>query len=135
MRRIVLLAGLLAFMLAGCGGPAKPSTAINVTTTDFAFSPNSFTVPAGQQISVDVTNNGAVTHSFIIMKQGTKVQTHFTDADKANIFWEVPAVPPGESRKDTFTAPDQPGEYQIVCGVAGHLEAGMVAKLVVVASK
>jgi len=135
MRRIVLLAailGLLAFVLTACGGPSSPSKSIHVTMTDFQFSPASFTVPAGEPIAVELTNNGAVAHSFIIMKAGDQVQSHFTDADKPNVLWEVPAVAPGESVKDTFTSPSEPGQYQIVCGVAGHFEAGMVAKLNVV---
>jgi uncharacterized cupredoxin-like copper-binding protein len=100
--------------------------------TDFAFSPNAFTVPAGAEIAVELANNGAVTHSFLLMKAGQAVQGHFSDTDKANVYWAVPAVPPGESVKTTFTSPAEPGQYQIVCGVAGHFEAGMVAKLVVV---
>lgn len=126
---------MLALVLTSCGGAAGPSKNIRVTSTDFEFSPNSFTVPADAEISVDFTNNGAVTHSFIIMKAGTEVRTHFTDADKANVYWEIPSVPAGETVKDTFTSPSAPGEYQIVCGVTGHFEAGMVAKLIVVAAQ
>lgn len=135
MRRmsiLVAVAVLLALAMGACGGPAGPSTSIRVTMTDFAFSPNAFTVPAGESISVEINNNGAVAHSFLIMEAGQQVQAHFTEADKANVFWEQAMVPPGESVKGSFTAPTEPGEYQIVCGISGHFEAGMVAKLVVV---
>jgi uncharacterized cupredoxin-like copper-binding protein len=135
MRRAVILltvAGLVAFTLAACAGGSSLSKSIHVTMTDFAFSPNAFAVPAGEDISLEVTNNGAVAHSFIIMKAGQQVEGHFTDADKANVYWEVTAVPPGESVKSSFTSPSDAGQYQVVCGVAGHLEAGMVAKLTVV---
>ncbi len=122
---------MLAVALAACGGSSSPSKSIKVTMTDFSFSPTTFTVPAGEQISLEVSNNGAVTHSFVIMKAGKQVQTHFTDGDKANIYWEEGAVSPGTSVKETFAAPSGPGEYQIVCGISGHFEAGMVAKLIV----
>ena len=127
-----LIALLTAVTLAACGGSSSPSTSIKVTMTDFSFSPTTFTVPAGDEISLEVSNNGAVTHSFIIMKAGKQVQSHFAEADKSNVYWEQEAVPSGTSTKATFTAPGEPGEYQIICGIAGHLEAGMVAKLVVV---
>ncbi len=131
MRRVTIFALLIALGLWGCGGP---SNSIHVIMTDFAFTPNSFTVPAGQPISVEFTNNGAATHSFIIMKQGVQVQGHFTDADKPNVYWEEAAVPAGQSAKATFTAPTEPGQYQVLCGVPAHFESGMVATLVVVKS-
>lgn len=129
------LAAAIALILTACGSsPSGPSTSINVTMTDFAYSPNSFTVPAGKPISFSATNNGAVAHSFIIMQLGHEVQAHFSDTDQANVFWEQKEVQPGTSAQATFTAPTAPGTYQIVCGNAGHFEAGMVAKLIVVAS-
>ncbi len=133
----ILFAAALALILSGCGGGGadKPTTSINVTMTDFAFSPNVFTVPAGQQISFKAQNNGAVAHSFIIMQLGHEVHDHFTQADQANVYWEQAEVQPGQSAQASFTSPTQPGTYQVLCGNAGHFEAGMVAKLVVVASQ
>lgn len=40
-------------------------------------------------------------------------------------------VDAGASATVVFTAPSVPGEYEVVCGVAGHIEAGMVGHLVV----
>ena len=131
MRRISVLAFLFALVLSSCGGT---SNSLNVVMTDFAFTPNSFTVPARQPISLQLTNNGAATHSFIIMKAGKQVQGHFTDADKANVYWEQATVSPGQSVNVTFTSPSDPGDYQIVCGVPAHFEAGMVATLTVAKS-
>ena len=126
---------LMALILSACSGAGagKPSTQINVTMTDFAFTPNSFTVPAGQQLTFSAVNNGAVSHSFVIMKLGHDVKAHFTDADQANVYWEQPEVAPGDSVHATLTAPSEPGVYQVVCANPGHFEAGMIAKLVVVA--
>ena len=104
----------LSIILTACGGPTSPSKSLNVTMTDFTFSPNTFTVPAGEQISLTANNNGAVTHSFIIMKSGYHINSHFTDADKPNIYWEEEQIAPGQSVTNTFTAPGDPGEYQII---------------------
>ncbi len=131
----ILIALLIAAAigLAACGaGASGPTTSIKVTMTDFEFSPNSFTVPAGKQISVSMTNNGATAHSFVIMQAGHEVQDHFADSDQAAIYWAQAHVLPGQTVKASFTAPSQPGDYQIVCDIAGHYEAGMTAKLKVV---
>ena len=127
---------MLSFALGACsGGSGSASTSIDVTMTDFQFTPNAFTVPAGQTISFKATNNGGVEHSFVIMKLGHDLTSSFTDADQANVFWEKTAIPVGQTVTDTFTAPSEPGTYQIVCAVPGHFEAGMIAKLVVVAGE
>lgn len=133
--RTMALAAVALILTACASNPSQPSTSVNVNMTDFAFSPNSFSVPAGKQISFSATNNGAVAHSFIIMQLGRDVQGHFNPTDQANVFWEQQEVQPGQSVQATFTAPTAPGTYQVVCGNAGHFEAGMVAKLIVVASQ
>jgi uncharacterized cupredoxin-like copper-binding protein len=125
---------LLAFVLVlnACGRTGDgASTNLTVELTDFKFTPDTFTVPAGEEITLAVNNKGAVEHEFVIMKLGTEVSSPFNDDDEGNIFWEV-ELEKGASETLTFTAPSEPGEYQISCGTPGHHEAGMIGKLIVV---
>ena len=131
---LITLALALSLVLTACGGSGggAASTTINVTLTDYQFTPNSFTVPAGAQITFTAVNNGSHDHSFLIMNKGSEVSGRFTDADKQNVYWGKEPISIGQTVTDTFTAPSDPGEYQVVCGEQGHFEAGMVAKLIVV---
>lgn len=133
MKKILFVLMGLALLLSACGA-GGPTTTINVTMTDFHFEPSQFTVPAGQEITVNARNNGAVVHELVIFKLGTDAGDKFGDEDEENIYWEV-EVDPGGSSTTTFTAPDEPGEYSVTCGIEGHLEAGMNGKLIVVAGE
>lgn len=125
---------LLSIILTACGGSNSPTTNLNVTLTDFMFSPTQFTVPAGQEITLDANNSGAVIHNFIIMNLGQTAGTEYTKEDDANVYWKL-ELPAGASTKTTFTAPAEPGEYEVICSTPGHLQAGMVAKMTVVADE
>jgi len=129
-----LLFALLVVLLQACGGAtSKASTDIKVSMTEFMFQPSQFTVPAGKEITLEATNNGAIVHNFIIMKLGTQVSLPFDANDEPNVYWRT-ALNPGDSIKTTFTAPSDAGDYQVVCSTPGHAEAGMIAKLTVVKS-
>lgn len=130
----ILVAVFLSLILVSCGGGGGASTSIDVTMTDFQFQPNQYTVPAGQEISFKSTNNGAVVHNFVIMKLGTSAGDFFDDEDVPNVYWQV-ELPPGASADTSFTAPSEPGEYEVVCRTEGHILSGMVAKLTVVPSE
>lgn len=134
MRNIFLTLTLL-LVLAGCGGSTAPTTDIKVTLTDFQFVPNQFTVPAGEEIALDATNNGAVIHNFIIMNLGQTVGTEYTKEDDANVYWKLELPAGATSDNISFTAPTEPGEYEVVCSTPGHVQAGMVGTLVVVAGE
>lgn len=133
MNKILFVLLGMSLLLSACG-VGGPTTSINVTMTDFKFEPMEFTVPAGQEITVNATNNGAVEHEFVIFKLGQTAGEKFGDEDEENIYWEV-EVQPGQSSTATFTAPTEPGEYSVTCGIEGHLEAGMNGKLTVVAGE
>ena len=132
-RNLIFAAVLLSLLLVSCGG-GGPSTTINVTMIDFQFTPNAFIVPAGQEITLNSTNNGAVVHNFVIMKFGTTAGPMFDEEDIPNVYWEV-EIQPGGSVNTTFTAPTEPGDYEVVCRTEGHIASGMVAKLTVVAGE
>ena len=127
---MVLVMGV-SMVLTACGG-GGPSTELKVDMVDFMFDPDSYTVPAGETITLELSNSGAVEHEFVIMKFGTTIGDDFGDEDEENIYWEA-EVEAGDSGTFTFTAPSEPGEYQIVCGIEGHFLAGMVGSMTVVA--
>lgn len=130
-KNLFVLALSLSLVLTACGA-SGPSTTIDVEFTDFKFTPDAFAIPAGETITINAKNSGAVVHEFVIMKLGTTVGEDFGAEDEENIYWEVEVLP-GESATTTFPAPSEPGEYQLVCGTEGHFIAGMVGSLTVVA--
>jgi uncharacterized cupredoxin-like copper-binding protein len=129
-KKLVLFVMMILVWTVSACGKSGPSTNLSFTMNDFSFDPNEFTVPAGKEITVHVTHHGSMEHNFIIMKLGLEAGEMFDDADKANVFWEID-LQPGDSETVVFTAPEQPGTYQIICGMPGHLQSGMLGKLVV----
>jgi len=126
---------VMSLVLTACGKSASsPSTTLDVTMTDFQFTPNQFTVPAGKEITLNATNSGAVIHNFVIMQNGKSAGTEFTDEDLPDVYWQV-EVDPGGSVNTSFIAPSDPGDYEVVCRTPGHVQAGMIAKLTVVANQ
>ena len=121
----------ISLISAACGS-SGPSTNIKLNMTDFMFEPTDFTIPAGQEITLAVSNFGAIEHEYVIFKYGTNAGDTFGADDEDNIYWEV-EVQPGDTVTETFTAPSEPGEYYVTCGITGHLQAGMIGKLIVVA--
>lgn len=128
-KSFVFLVQVLALALSACEN-SGPSTKADFTITDFAFAPTAFTVAAGEEIALNLTHDGTMEHNFIIMKYGTDAGEIFDETDKPNILWEVD-LQPGDSKRVVFTAPEQPGTYQILCGMPGHMQSGMIGKLVV----
>jgi plastocyanin len=129
-KKLVYLILLPALILSACAG-GKPSSEIKVEMTDFAFTPNRYSVPAGEQITLNAIHEGLVEHDFVIMKLNTDVGGHFDENDLVNVYWQI-KIQSGQSQMVTFKAPSEPGAYQIVCGMAGHVEAGMVGTLEVI---
>lgn len=119
----------LSLILTACGGN---KATLNVTATDKGYDSPTYTVPAGAEVTVNLTNNGSLVHEFAVLKSGQHVvELPFGDKDEDKILWELDGVEAGETKSDTFTAPTEPGEYDIICGVPGHIELGMIATLIV----
>ena len=128
MRKVLVVAMfVLALTLTAC---ASNQVTLNVTATDQGYDSSTYTVPAGAEVTVNMTNNGALAHVFDILKLGEHVTAPYGEKDKDKILWEL-VVLAGTSKSDTFTAPTEPGEYDIICRVPGHMQLGMTATLIV----
>lgn len=134
-KKTFLVTGLLILLplfFAACGGGGGSSqTEFNVTMNEFSFDPNSLTVPAGEQITLNLVNEGSLEHNFVIMEKGVEVEGSWSDAYQDDIYYENVNNPAGQESTASFSSPAEAGEYEILCTVPGHLEAGMRGTLTV----
>lgn len=124
---------VISLMTSACSGGNQLSTDLTVTQREFQFTPTTWTVPAGEQVSIAITNEGTVTHEWVLLQEGVAI-TSEADlpeseeellADFVNVEEEVEA---GTTKTLTFQAPP-PGTYQIICAIEGHFDAGMEGTL------
>ena len=128
MKKVVLLAMLL-FGVACSSEPAPVADVLHVKARDLNFDQTQLAVPAGAEVTLNLTNEGSLEHNWVLVHEEAELATT-TPADAINqAASEVLAG--GKSTTLTFTAPE-PGSYQYVCTVPGHALAGMVGKLTVV---
>lgn len=146
MKRILISVAVAAAILASCGGDDVPAatTDLSITGTDeLAFEPDAFTVPAGQEVTVEFTSEPGVEHDLVIEGVGMDAMAgdeghgdrdeHAMDDDHvlADDDLHVAHADAGETVTATFMV-DEPGTYQMYCSVPGHRSAGMEATLTVV---
>ena len=129
---------MAVFLLVACGGNASPKTEITLELTDFAYTPLSVTIPAGQPVVITLENTGLVEHDFVIERISASVEAmqdsgsemHHTQGE-ASDFDVHASAQAGESTVLELTV-SEPGTYQFFCSVEGHKEAGMIGELIVV---
>jgi uncharacterized cupredoxin-like copper-binding protein len=100
---------------AGGGGGAGGT--VDLSATDFKFTPSDPSVKAGQ-VTFKMTNDGQVTHSLEI-EDVTPGHDQELEGD----------VSPGQS--GTLTANLKPGTYEFYCPVDNHKEMGMEGEITV----
>ena len=132
MKKLFAVFGLilvLSIALAACGGGSSGgANTLNISMSDFAFSPSSWSVTAGSSVTVTMKNTGAVPHTLTVMSKA--VSGTYSYADKANVLFDSGPIDAGASKTVTFTAPAA-GTYQVICTQSGHFENGMVGQLTV----
>ncbi|MDP9495141.1 MAG: cupredoxin domain-containing protein [Actinomycetota bacterium] len=126
---------VVSMVIASCGSD-EASTDLEVTTTDFQFAPTSWTVPAGEEISIVITNDGSVLHEWVLMQPGVTIDSEAdlpeTEEELlADFVYVEDEVDAGATKTLTFTAPAA-GTYQVICAIETHFDAGMEGTLTVV---
>lgn len=126
---VVLAVGLFYLIRpAPEGAPEGPVSAViqppgplQEVATDNAFSETEYTIVAGQQYTMNFSNQGVVIHNWVVQGvQGANGQPIQTEL-----------LPGGQSQSIDFTVP-QPGTFQFLCTV--H-PTQMVGQLVVVSAE
>jgi uncharacterized cupredoxin-like copper-binding protein len=122
-------------VIGACDDGDAASTNLEVTTEDFQFSPNSWAVPAGEEISIEITNDGSVLHEWVLMHPGVNIDSEadLPDTEEellAEFVYVEDEVEAGASKTLSFTAPDA-GTYQVICAIETHFDAGMEGTLTV----
>lgn len=135
MRKSVVLL-LMLWLVMGCSDkPAPADEAVTVTDVlaikaqDLTFDRTQLAVPAGAEVTVNLTNTGALEHNWVLVAATVEPATA-TVADAINQA-ASDVLAGGRSTTFTFTAPAA-GNYSFVCTVPGHAAAGMVGALTVV---
>ncbi|MGB7859232.1 MAG: cupredoxin domain-containing protein [Acidimicrobiia bacterium] len=130
--RIVALAAVpMVLIFSACS--SGPSTEISAEMEDFKFTPTEWTVAAGEEITVELTNNGSVDHEWVILQPGVTIASEADLPETEEelladfVYWED-EVGTGETKTLTFTAPAA-GTYQIICAIETHFDAGMTGTL------
>lgn len=134
--RVRLLGGALAVpvlvLLGSCGDDddgGEASTSIEATAKEFEFDPDAWTVPAGEEFTIDFQNDGEVEHEWAVIKLGDDLESE-SEFEEDKVLFEVEAIPAGESTTQSFTV-DDAGTYQVLCAIESHFDAGMEGSLTV----
>jgi uncharacterized cupredoxin-like copper-binding protein len=99
-------------------------------TPDNLANPPVWTVNAGEPFQVNLDNQGGLQHNWAIVNPGTEVPVPFDPAANSDVLlWDAGIVEPGQTGSNSFTV-NEPGEYTVICTVAGHYPA-MQGRLVV----
>lgn len=146
MKRTLVSVAVAGVILAGCNGDDTPAatTDLSITGTDaLTFEPDAFTIPAGQEVTVEFTSEPSVEHDLVIEDVGMDAMVgdeghgdrdkHAMDDDHAMAEDDlhIAHADAGETVTATFMVVE-PGTYQMYCSVPGHRGAGMEATLTVV---
>lgn len=86
--------------------------------TEFAYSPEELTIPAGTY-TLRITNDGLAPHQFALSSEGTH-EGHFVDTGDL-----------GAGETVEIEVDLEPGRFEYACHIPGHYESGMVGGLTV----
>jgi uncharacterized cupredoxin-like copper-binding protein len=93
--------------------PVEGADDVEIVATDFAFEPELLTVVAGEPVNITLRNEARGQHDVVLAEHDFRVLARG-----------------GEAASGGLTV-DEPGTYEMICSVPGHLDQGMRMTLVV----
>jgi uncharacterized cupredoxin-like copper-binding protein len=90
---------------------------VNITATEYRFSPSAFTFQQGTKIRVSVANGGQIDHSFVLRNPA------------GSVIMRMQLLPQqSQTLEATLTTT---GTYAFVCDLSDHVQQGMVGSMTV----
>ncbi|MBY5163590.1 cupredoxin domain-containing protein [Salsipaludibacter albus] len=149
--QLITLATVVALVACGDASPGAASTpdatsatpvatadsptseaaavAIEAKALEWHYTPDAWTVAAGEAFTLEFNNAGGVEHDWTALKLEEDIEK-LAEFEESKVLLEVAEVPSHESRTETFTI-EEPGTYQVICTVSGHFNTGMAGTLTV----
>lgn len=120
-KQIIAMAMTMTFaavgLVAGCSGGSGSqgaASSIDITTTEFKFTPDQISAKAGN-VTFRVTNGGQAEHNFVVEDtSGKKIKA-------------IEVILPGKT--ETLSLDLASGDYNLACTLPGHKEGGMLIPL------
>ncbi len=133
VKKIVIL---IVLIFAVCLGPSacapahlQTSTEIEAALTDSSFQPSKWWVPAGENVTLLLNNQGEAPHDWTLLAR--PLSGTFDENDRQNVFFQV-KLQPGESTTVTFQTPAMPGEYDVISALPGDVDDGLVGRFITI---
>ncbi len=117
---------------------------MQIELQNFAFTPASVALKAGERVTLKLMNRTDVEHEFTAGRQAQAATGGFKDDFFAGVKLDTVGaspivghdgagvkVDPRSTAEVTFTVPDKKGSYEIGCFVPGHYVSGVKGTLVV----
>jgi uncharacterized cupredoxin-like copper-binding protein len=101
-----------ALLLANCGPGAPPELQVDLDARDIEWNITTIETKVGQKVTIRLENVGALDHNLVIEDFGIDTE-----------------VSPGDIQVISFIV-DAAGNYDFICDIPGHAEAGMVGQIV-----
>ncbi len=112
----------------GTAAPAGPATELSIVTSEFAFDPANVTIVADTDVPVTLENSGSIEHNWNVLALGEEIGSE-SEFDESLVEAAIGPVDAGAT--DTGSVNLAAGNYQVICTIAGHFDAGMEGDLVV----
>jgi uncharacterized cupredoxin-like copper-binding protein len=119
------------------GDPAKVTRTVEVDMSDaMRFSPAEIRVKQGETIRFVARNGGKVMHEMVLgnlaeLKAHGEMMKKFPNMEHDEPY--MAHVPPGKKQEIVWTF-TKSGEFHFGCLLPGHLEAGMIGRVIVAAN-
>ncbi len=135
---VMLAAVLVSSSLAWAGGDLSRQTPVELKVllgtkgNEFTISPKTWNLQTGKLYKITLVNEGKVKHEWVASEFTLNIWTRKVEVGGVEVKGVINEIEiqPG-AKADWFFVPIRTGEFEMVCEIEGHKEAGMFGKIIV----